>query len=95
MSSNYKTHQEFELRANLENKRQSVIDANRLENEWKSAMQERQECECKLTSLHAIEAVKKEEFRDAHRCVTILSQIIGERQDEMFLSCEDEEDWLH
>ncbi len=95
MSSNYKTHLEFELRSDLSAKQELIGAANKLEAIWKATMRERQECESRLHHLQTIEATQMEAFREAHSRVVLIAQTIGELQDERFSSCEDEEDWLH
>ena len=95
MSSNYNTHMEFELRNNLTTKQELIGIANKLESTWKAAKRERQECESRLHHLQTIEAKQREAFREAYSRVAIIAQTIGELQDELFSSCEDEEDWLH
>jgi len=66
-----------------------------LEKAWNATTRERRECEYQLNELRIREATQKEAFREAHNQVVKVAQAIGEVQDEMFSSCDEEEDWFH
>lgn len=93
MSNNYRHYIEYELRSKLTEAAELKAIADRCEETWRDAVTVRANCERAFERSIVIESDAKEVFRDAHSRFSSVRQEIGEIQDELFRTGEEQEGW--
>ncbi len=91
MSNNYRRYFEYELQTKLAEAAHLKTIADRCEATWRRTKAVRDSFQRALERCIALETEAKEKFRSAHSALSSVRQEVGELQDELFRTCEEQE----